>query len=55
MADNIAQWLAGHGLGQYARAFAENDIDFRTLPMRRSKTFDREQDCAALRDAAPNI
>ncbi len=26
MADDIAQWLEGLGLGQYAQAFAENDI-----------------------------
>ena len=26
MAEDIAQWLDGHGLGQYAQAFAENDI-----------------------------
>ncbi len=32
MADDIAQWLEGLGLGQYAEAFAENDIDFDILP-----------------------
>ena len=32
MADDIAQWLEGIGLGQYAQAFAENDIDFDILP-----------------------
>ncbi len=26
MADDIAQWLNGLGLGQYAQAFAENDV-----------------------------
>ena len=28
----IRQWLEGLGLGQYAPAFAENDIDFSVLP-----------------------
>ncbi len=32
MADDIAQWLEGLGLGQYAQAFAENDIDLEILP-----------------------
>ena len=32
MAENIAQWLDGLGLGQYAPAFADNDIDLRVLP-----------------------
>ncbi len=32
MADDITQWLEGLGLGQYAGAFAENDIDFDILP-----------------------
>lgn len=31
MADSIAQWLDGLGLGQYAQAFAENDIEFANL------------------------
>ena len=31
MADNIAQWLEGLGLGQYAQAFAENDVDIKNL------------------------
>ena len=31
MADDIEQWLQGLGLGQYARVFAENDIDFRAV------------------------
>ncbi len=26
MADDIAQWLEGLGLGQYVQAFAENDV-----------------------------
>ncbi len=32
MADDIALWLDGLGLGQYAQAFAENDIDLKILP-----------------------
>ena len=28
----IADWLQGLGLGQYAKAFAENDISFAVLP-----------------------
>lgn len=32
MADDIAQWLDGLGLGQYARVFAENDLEFEVLP-----------------------
>jgi len=32
MAEDIAQWLATLGLGQYAQAFVENDIDLRALP-----------------------
>ena len=32
MADDIAQWLEGLGLGQYVQAFAENDIDLKILP-----------------------
>ena len=32
MADDIAQWLEGLGLGQYAQAFAEAFIDSETLP-----------------------
>jgi pimeloyl-ACP methyl ester carboxylesterase len=28
---NLAEWLKGLGLGQYADAFAENDIDFSLL------------------------
>ena len=31
MADDIAQWLEGLGLGQYAEAFAENDVDIKNL------------------------
>ncbi len=34
MADDIAQWLEGLGLGQYAEAFAENSINFGLLAMR---------------------
>ncbi len=32
MAEEIAQWLEGLGLGQCAQAFAENDIGFDILP-----------------------
>ncbi len=32
MADDIARWLEGLGLGQYARTFAEHDIDLDVLP-----------------------
>ncbi len=32
MADDIAQWLEGIGLGQYAQALAENAVDLETLP-----------------------
>ena len=32
MAQLIAKWLDGLGLGKYITAFAENDIDFRALP-----------------------
>jgi len=31
MADSIVQWLEGLGLGQYAQAFADNDIEFAHL------------------------
>ena len=31
MADDIARWLEGLGLGQYVQAFAENYIDFEVL------------------------
>ncbi len=31
MADDIAKWLEGLGLGRYAQAFAENDIDVEVL------------------------
>ena len=31
MADDIAQWLEGLGLGQYAQAFAENAVDREVL------------------------
>ncbi len=34
MADDIAQWLEGLGLGQVAQAFAENGIDFDVRPRR---------------------
>ncbi len=32
MADDIAKWLEGLGLGQYAQMFAEHDIDLEVLP-----------------------
>ncbi len=32
MADDIAHWLEGLGLGQYAQAFAENGVNFDALP-----------------------
>ena len=41
MADDIAQWLEGLGLGQYAQAFAENDIDLESLPHLRDEDFER--------------
>src|SRR5258706_2669668 len=28
----LAEWLGRHGLGQYAKAFAENNIDYSVLP-----------------------
>ena len=32
MADDIRQWLERLGLGKYCEVFAENEIDFDTLP-----------------------
>ncbi len=32
MADDIAQWLEGLGLGQYVQAFAENSVELDHLP-----------------------
>lgn len=29
---DLAEWLDGHGLGQYARTFADHNIDFNLLP-----------------------
>ena len=29
---DLAEWLGGHGLGQYAKTFAENNIDYSVLP-----------------------
>src|SRR4029077_9233624 len=29
---DLAEWLAGHGLGQYAQTFAEQNIDYSVLP-----------------------
>ena len=31
MAHDIAEWLDGLGLGQYAQAFADSEIDFEVL------------------------
>src|SRR5437762_9623707 len=28
----LAEWLGRHGLGQYAKTFAENNIEFSVLP-----------------------
>jgi class 3 adenylate cyclase len=41
MAEDIAQWLEGLGLGQYARAFTKNGIDLATLPHLREEDFER--------------
>ncbi len=41
MADDIAQWLEGLGLGQYAPVFAENDIDLEILPHLRDEDLER--------------
>ncbi len=38
MADDIARWLEGLGLGQYAQVFAENGIDLETLSHLREAT-----------------
>src|SRR6266705_2797722 len=29
---DLAEWLGRHGLGQYAKPFAENNIDYSVLP-----------------------
>src|SRR2546421_6918127 len=29
---NLAEWLGRHGLGQYAKSFAENNIEYPLLP-----------------------
>jgi class 3 adenylate cyclase/predicted ATPase len=29
---DLAEWLGGHGLGQYAQTFAENNIEYSVLP-----------------------
>src|SRR5215472_13940338 len=29
---DLAEWLGRHGLGQYAKIFAENNIDYSVLP-----------------------
>lgn len=31
MFEDLAKWLEGLGLGEYADAFAENAVDFRTV------------------------
>ncbi len=41
MAEDIAQWLDSLGLGQYAQAFADNDIDIEALPHLRDEDFER--------------
>jgi class 3 adenylate cyclase len=41
MAENIAQWLDGLGLGQYAQGFADNGIDIEALPHLRDEDFER--------------
>ncbi len=41
MAEDIAQWLHGLGLGQYAQAFADNGIDVEALPYLRDEDFER--------------
>jgi len=32
MARDIGEWLEGFGLGRYAEAFADNEIDLHALP-----------------------
>ncbi len=32
MADSVTNWLEQLGLGQYATAFAKNDVDWELLP-----------------------
>lgn len=32
MAGDVREWLEGLGLGKYAEAFAENEVELRTLP-----------------------
>src|SRR5437763_13803194 len=29
---NLAEWLGRHGLGQYAKTFAENNVEYPLLP-----------------------
>ena len=41
MAENIAQWLNGLGLGRYAQAFAENGVDLEALSLLRDEDFER--------------
>ncbi len=41
MAEDIAQWLDSLGLGQYAQAFADNDINIEARPHLRDEDFER--------------
>ncbi len=41
MITNVAQWLRGLGLEQYAAAFQDNDIDGEVLPELTSDDLDR--------------
>ncbi|MCZ6861119.1 MAG: AAA family ATPase [Alphaproteobacteria bacterium] len=41
MAEDISQWLDSIGLGQYARAFADNGIDIEALPYLRDEDFEQ--------------
>ena len=41
MAENIAQWLASLGLGQYAQSFEDNGIDIEALEHLRDEDFER--------------
>ena len=53
MADDIAPWLDGLGLGQYADVFAENGIEFDDLPHLRDADFER--DATRSHSAAPSV
>ena len=41
MPDDIAQWLEGLGLGQYAKVFTDNGVDMAALPHLRDADFER--------------